>query len=202
MSDLDEMLPDVFGELAERAPHDRDLAARVRRRARRGRGLLGAVAVCTAAAAIAALTWVATVPAARRSSTSQGVGIVPACHSPVVRGVLPEWARAGFTDPRPVMPYVRSAGGGILAILFGYPLTAPPRPDVSNKILWVWQQYPPTPNDVRLTARLDGTGPGVTKGLPNPVGPSGVDLPSPGCWRLTITWPGGSDTIDLQYVRP
>jgi hypothetical protein len=33
-------------------------------------------------------------------------------------------------------------------------------------------------------------------------GPSYVDAPSAGCWRLTLTWSGRSDTLDLAYVPP
>jgi hypothetical protein len=115
--------------------------------------------------------------------------------------VLPEWARAGFSDPKPVMPYVRSASGNILGILFVDQLTAPPRQTVNNKILWVWRTPSRIGEPVHVVARLGGTGPAVTHGLPTPEGPSIVDLPSPGCWRLAITWPGGSDTVDLQYVH-
>ena len=33
-------------------------------------------------------------------------------------------------------------------------------------------------------------------------GPSIVDLPDPGCWRLTLRWGKHRDTIDLVYERP
>lgn len=126
-------------------------------------------------------------------------GAPPQCHSEPTRGVLPEWARAGFTDPEPVMPFVRSASGDIAAILFTGALYSPPRKDVANKVLWTWRALP---GDPQVSARKDGTGPVVTAGLPSPTGPSYVDLPSPGCWRLTITWPGGRDTIDLEATAP
>ena len=100
------------------------------------------------------------------------------------------------------MPFVRSTSGNVVAILFGGQLTSPPRPDVSNKVLWVWRELPAALPDIKATARLDGTGPPVTDGLPAPAGPSSVDLPAPGCWRVTLSWPGGSDTIDLHAVAP
>jgi hypothetical protein len=53
-----------------------------------------------------------------------------------------------------------------------------------------------------MTAQLAGTDTVVTAGLPRPEGPSTVDLPAPGCWRITLTSPGGTDTIDLDYARP
>jgi len=30
-------------------------------------------------------------------------------------------------------------------------------------------------------------------------GPSLVDLPAPGCWRLTLSWWGRRDSLDLKY---
>jgi hypothetical protein len=204
MNDLDDLLPDVFGDLADRAPHQPDLAARVKRRARGGRLVLGGVAL--AAVAVVVATVITVLPALRPRHVSPGSGggvnVVPACRSTVVRGVLPVWARGGFSDPEPVMPYVRSASGNVVAILFTDRLTSPPRPDVANKVLWVWKSYPGNVGEVHLVARLQGTGPAVTAGLPRPVGPSYVDLPSPGCWRLSLSWPGGADTIDLVAVRP
>ena len=49
-----------------------------------------------------------------------------ACHADVQRGVLPEWARAGFSDAEPQMPHVLGRSGEITAILFGDPLASPP----------------------------------------------------------------------------
>jgi hypothetical protein len=31
-------------------------------------------------------------------------------------------------------------------------------------------------------------------------GPSIVNLPSPGCWKLTLRWSGRVDTLDLEYA--
>jgi hypothetical protein len=204
MNDLDDLLTDVFADLAHQAPHDPDLAGTVHRRVRRGRLVRGGVTVAATIAVIAA--GLVILPGGPRTGTppasGQTVTVAPACDAGVTRGVLPDWARGGFSDPKPVMPYVRSQSGNVVAILFGDPLSSPPRPDVSNKILWVWRLPPDVGQTVRLTARLNGTGPAVTKGLPSPVGPSIVDLPSPGCWRMTLTWSGGSDTIDLAVAGP
>jgi len=30
-------------------------------------------------------------------------------------------------------------------------------------------------------------------------GPSIVDVPAPGCWRLTLSWSARRDSLDLQY---
>jgi hypothetical protein len=199
MNDLDDLLTDAFAEAARQAPHDPDLAGTVRHRVRRGRLALGGAAAVVAAAVVGA--GFAVLPGGSGSgsapATGDSVTVVPACQAKVTRGVLPDWARTGFSEPEPVMPYVPSKSGNVVAILFGDPLHSPPRPDVNNKILWVWHRLPDVATDVQMTARLNGNGPAVTAGLPAPVGPSIVDLPSAGCWRITLSWAGGSDTLDL-----
>jgi hypothetical protein len=32
-------------------------------------------------------------------------------------------------------------------------------------------------------------------------GPSGVDLPRAGCWRLRLRWSGHTDRLDVRYVH-
>jgi hypothetical protein len=197
MTDLDQLLTDTFEHIAAQAPHDSALAAHVRTRARRGR-LAAAAALGGVAAATAAV--IAVVGIGPETPNAPGPGATAAaCRSNVVTGVLPVWARAGFSDPRPVMPYVTSASGRIVGILFE-PLTGPPRDDSGDKVLWVWQD--PVIEGVHAVARIDGTGPAVSFVDPGVTGPSSVSLPSPGCWRVTITWTGGSDTIDLLAARP
>jgi len=203
MNDLDDQLAGAFERLAERAPHHPDLAGLTRRRARRRRTITATV---LAAAPVLAATGLWVLPNGPFHSKG-GTGDVavtsePPCQSVVTRAVLPEWARTGFSDAKPVMPFVRSASGKVVAILFTGDLASPPRKDVANKVLWVWQQPPADVTSIHASARLNGTGPVVTAGLPTPAGPSYVDLPSPGCWRLTLTWPGGSDSIDLRAVPP
>jgi hypothetical protein len=129
---------------------------------------------------------------------SQRKDVVQACHADVQRGVLPEWARTGFSDPEPKMPHVLGRSGAITAILFGDPLTSPPRPDVANKILWVSRKIPKPPAQLTIRARQ---GERVVKRVVD-VGPSYVDLPAPGCWQLSLSWTGGGhDTLDLNYAR-
>ena len=202
MTDLDRALTDAFSELADSAPHDPGLALRVRQQARRRATAIvaGAAAACTALVAGGAV-----VEHGRDGSRSQAVATTPApaCDGTPRSQVLPEWARTGFTDPEPLVPFVRSRSGNVVAILFGGRLWSPPRGDVSNKVLWVWRQMPGgATGDVTMTAQLVGTSKVVTTELPRPEGPSTVDLPLPGCWRITLRSPGGTDTIDLDYARP
>jgi hypothetical protein len=134
-------------------------------------------------------------PAARARSAPAG------CAYDVRRDVLPAWARAGFTDPSPSgTPYVLSSRGDILGVLFGYPLTTPPRssgPD--NKVLWVSRVPVDRPATLRITARQDGAADPETREVAGGPGPSIVDLPRPGCWHLTLTWSGHTDNLDLFY---
>jgi hypothetical protein len=210
MNDLEEHLDDGFGDhlsdtfarLAERAPHRPDLARTVRRRVRHRR--LVTAAVVSVSGLAAATAGALTLSADRAGHHAQDPAVTPvaACRSTVVRGVLPDWARTGFSDPEPVMPYVRSASGDVVAIMFNDGLEAPASPQAGNKVLWVWKRLPAAVGDIRATARREGSGPPVVTFMPTPVGPSSVRLDAPGCWRLTLTWPGGSDSIDLRADRP
>jgi hypothetical protein len=138
---------------------------------------------------------------ARISASSNGA----ACHAAVITGVLPTWARTGFSDPRPRMPYVVGRGGKIAGILFGNPLRAPaPSTGRANKILWVARIPPRSQSDLRISAqRMIGSGSvgaPVGRRVSSGPGPSIIDVPAPGCWRLTLRWSGRIDTLDLQYV--
>jgi hypothetical protein len=127
------------------------------------------------------------------------------CRPVVERGVLPAWARAGFSDPRPRVPHEVGRSGRIAAIIFGDPLRSPPSPGRSNKILWVPRVTPGRFSDLRIRAqRMEGArgvGAPVTRVVAGGPGPSIIDLPAPGCWRLALRWSGRSDTLDLRY-RP
>ena len=128
-----------------------------------------------------------------------------ACRTSLDRGVLPAWARTGFSDPLPRMPHVVGRDGRIAAIVFGDPLTVPPRRDRDNKILWVPRSTPSGFSDLVIRAqRTRGTaalGRPVTRRVAGGPGPSIIDLPAPGCWRLSLRWSGRSDTLDLVYRR-
>jgi hypothetical protein len=161
---------------------------------------MGGVITLRWIAALLAAGIVAVAPAAAgRSSTA------PACHSAVHHGVLPTWARTGFSAPRPRLPHVIGRSGEIAALVFGYPLRSPPVKDRGNKILWVSRRAVRPLSDLRIHAqRMDGrrrVGHPVTRVVVGGPGPSGIDLPAPGCWRLTLRWSGRTDQLDLRYVR-
>jgi hypothetical protein len=139
-----------------------------------------------------------------------------ACEARVERGVLPAWARAGFSDAEPIMPHVISRSGEFAAILFGDPLTSPPSPSHNNKILWVAgpksgsaparPSASPGPTDLQISAqRMVGATPigePVERRVKGGPSPSIVDLPEAGCWRLSLTWADRTDSLDLEYVSP
>ncbi|TQS21586.1 hypothetical protein [Microbispora sp. KK1-11] len=122
------------------------------------------------------------------------------CGSAVSREALPTWARAGFSDDGSGVPHVFSEHGDIIAVLFEYPPKASADPDDANKILWVSRlpQQPMQP--LTIEARLDGTTTSVSREISGGAGPSSVNLPRAGCWRLTLNWSGHSDAMTLTFT--
>lgn len=87
----------------------------------------------------------------------------------------------------------------MIGVLFGYPLTSPPRPSQSNKILWV--AHDPASGRLDIDAQLGGSGPVLERTVGFGGGQSIIDLPSPGCWRLTLHWGENlTDVVDLPYA--
>jgi hypothetical protein len=161
------------------------------------RHVIGAVA----ASSVGLLLLVAFTGSATASSA-----VTRACASQVADAVLPEWARAGFSGSHPRLPYALSRNGRIAAIVFGYPLLSPPAKNRNNKILWVERHPSQAPTALWIHAqRMTGMRPighPVTRIVAHGPGPSIINLPAAGCWRLTLTWSGRSDTLDLRYVKP
>ena len=141
-----------------------------------------------AAVAIAAVIYLATA----RGSTSS-------C-PPIDRGVLPEWARGGFSEPEPKAPHVIGDDGRIAAILFGDPLVSPPDRERANKILWVARDPVEGASDLKIRAQDGDTV--VQRKVPGGPGPSIIDLPHPGCWQLALSWSSQKDRLRLAYETP
>lgn len=127
------------------------------------------------------------------------------CTGAVVTGPLPEWARDGFDPPDQSVPHVVGVGGDIVGVVFARPLHAFPADGAANKILWV-----PRPGatadagdslgtELAIRARLNGVGTTTSTTLAGGPGPSVVDVPAPGCWTVTLTWSGRTDTVALPY---
>ena len=142
--------------------------------------------------------------AALSAGTAGAATSAPAICRPVVdKGVLPPWARGGFSDPRPRIAHTTGRSGTIMAILFAPALAAPPSKVYNNKILWVARVGTQTPSNLWIGAqRMAGArnlGPRVTRVVHGGPGPSIIDLPAAGCWRLALHWAGHSDTLDVRY---
>ena len=122
-----------------------------------------------------------------------------ACTTDFTPRALPSWANAGFDPPTQPMPFVLSDGGDIVAILWSDhdPLSAPPRADRTNKILWVSQTFGAP---LHIKATLTGSGHTATRTVDGGPGPSIIDLPTPGCWSLDLTWGDHHDHLQLEYA--
>lgn len=128
----------------------------------------------------------------------------PACKSQVLRGVLPVWARAGFSESKPRMSHVLSASGKLTAILWADPLLSPRPEDHNNKILWVARVADSSGSDMRISAqRMIGSTPigsPVARTVTGGPGPSIINMPTAGCWRFNLSWAGQHDSVDLEYA--
>jgi hypothetical protein len=126
------------------------------------------------------------------------------CRAVVSHGVIPAWARSGFSEAKPRSAQVLGRAGRIDAILFADPLLSPPSTHVNNKILWVSRLPVGTTATLRIAAqRMVGTqrvGSPVGRVVAGGPGPSIINLPAPGCWRLSLRWSGHTDSVDLRYT--
>ncbi|MBQ0993944.1 hypothetical protein KBX08_28150 [Micromonospora sp. H61] len=142
--------------------------------------------------------------AAPTAGAATTAGTATACAARVETGSLPDWADAGFSGDARV-PHVFGAKGDIVAVLFAHPLRQVRTDGSNNKILWVARAAttspdPTAPATLVITAALDGTDTRVTREVAGGPGPSIIDLPQAGCWRLDLRWSGHADTMDLVYA--
>jgi hypothetical protein len=170
------------------APPVEQIVRAGRRRARRVR-ITQVAGTVTAVAAVATAVWWGVHP-----QDGPLLAATPTCPAVVPEGVLPAWARGGFSAPEPVMPYVLGERGEIVAILWP-DLAAPPPAGHANKILWVARE--PIVEPFTITARL-GTAV-VTSTVQTGPGPSTFDVPGPGCWTFDLRWGRNQDTLVLPY---
>src|SRR5262249_16353254 len=108
-----------------------------------------------------------------------------------------------FQPPYTGWPFVYSKRGDMVAVLFGYPMTAPhdEQSNRNNKILWVSKTGGLS---MTVDAQLVGSAQIVHLG-DVPVGPSIVDGPTDGCWHMTMHLRGNgdqwTDTVDVVYRK-
>jgi len=132
-------------------------------------------------------------------AASSPAGPAP-CRSTVTSDALPAWARGGFTGDGSGNPHVVSERGDLIAVLFDYPPRAGKDPQAGNKILWISRPPQQPLQPLRIEATLDGTTTPVERQVPEGAGPSTVQLPRPGCWRLQLTWSGHQDRMMLRFT--
>lgn len=120
---------------------------------------------------------------------------------PITSGILPGWARGGFSEKRPRVPFVSGRNGEIIGIIFKRPLVSPAPVGENEKILWVSHSVGASGAPLRITGRELASG--RTMSADVTVGPSSVDVPVPGCWRFDLRWPGHHhDTMVVPYSAP
>jgi len=200
--DTDEFIATTMRRVADSATRPAAFApARTRQR-------IAPFAVAAAAAAVIAAATVAAVTLTDDSDPGSPAGPAPSGPSDVAQcrvdydpAPLPEWARAGFTPPDQAVPYVLGDEGDIVAILWDthHPLEAPPAEGENNKILWV-ARVGPGDGPLEIRATLEGTGQTATRSVSPAPGPSGIDLPSAGCWSVDLTWGSHHDHLMLGYA--
>jgi hypothetical protein len=191
---VNDILQTAFQDLASEAPHNPDLADDIRRRSRYRRAVL----IVPAAAALAVVIVLGTVVLARPAAIDPTASHPSAC-APVHTGVLPVWARSGFSDPEPVMPFVTSRSGAMLAIIFADPLVSPALPNLGNKILWA-TDTPIYGDPLVISGRVEGGTATMHATVDGGPGPSIIDVPTAGCWLFDLTWGTHHDTIDILYA--
>jgi hypothetical protein len=154
-----------------------------------------------AAAAVAPLVQPA---AALPKPAAASLGPGP-CRSDVRYSPLPTWARGGFSPPGQPVSHVLGARDDIVAIVWGRhdPLVSPALPDRRNKILWVSRLPLRTGSNLQIKARrivrLVPVGPVQRTQVVGGPGPSGINMPSPGCWLFELSWSGHIDSVALEY---
>jgi hypothetical protein len=127
------------------------------------------------------------------------------CTGAIVSGPLPVWARDGFEPPDQSVPHVVGVGGDIVGVVFAQPLHALASAGTENKVLWVARPGATADSgdslgtELTIRARLNGVGTTTSTTLAGGPGPSVVDVPSPGCWTVTLTWSGRTDLVALPY---
>jgi hypothetical protein len=117
--------------------------------------------------------------------------------------IPPELERAAGDNAPHGLPVVYADPPVLAGFVFGYPLRSGSPQDPSNKVLWVVaggrtgplviDAHPATASQPSVHLSFpDNSGPGN-------IYPSGVDVPTAGCWHLTLAWSGHTAQLDLAY---
>jgi hypothetical protein len=167
--------------------------------------VFGAKRVPAAAATALLVAACGSVHAPTPPSSSADVRCVPA---PIHHGPPPSWSAAAWSDSSPgfSVPYALASNDAAGAFLFANPLRAGHPSNPSNKVLWI-VRFPRDGHPLTITARLSTDPSDVVQisrpadSSPGEIYPSTVDLPKPGCWRLSLAWGSHRARIDVEVRR-
>ena len=136
---------------------------------------------------------------------ASGHACVPA---PIRRGAPPAWTAPAWANSSPgfTADYALSSGQLAAAIFFANPLHAGHPTNPANKVLWI-VRLPRNHKPLNIVARFGADPAEIVRisrpadSSPGEIYPSYVDLPRPGCWKLTLTWDTHTTHIDI-HVQP
>ncbi len=135
-------------------------------------------------------------PTADAGTLSAGCG-----ETTVFKGGMSQSLIDATGNNAPGTPYAIAHPPTAAAFLFGYPLTS--GPSAQNKILWVIGTR--RTGDLVIDGHpLGAQTPAVhsthaPNSMPGEIYPSGIDVPSPGCWQFTLRWADQAAEIELEY---
>ena len=139
-------------------------------------------------------------PSAAASIVAGGCG-----STNVYRGGVPPWLDAAGANNNPdSLAYVIASPPVAAGFLFGNPLTAGSPTTRANKILWV-VGFPRESTSLVVTGHPVGAGSPIIRdsfpadSSPGEIYPSIVDVPSPGCWHIDLSWAGHTASVELQF---
>ena len=124
--------------------------------------------------------------------------------TPIYQGGTPAWLEeAGAHNNPSETAYVVASPEVAAGFLFANPLRAGKPENPANKILWVTRSV--NRGALRVVAHPIGSSSPVVNAdampaSPGYIYPSIVNVPSAGCWHLTLSWDGGHADLDLQYL--
>jgi hypothetical protein len=128
--------------------------------------------------------------------------------APIEHGAPPSWSAAAWSSSSPDfrVPYALASGDTAGAFFFADPLRAGHPENPSNKVLWI-VDAPRNGHPLRIVARRPDSSQTVRMQFPADSGPgeiypSGVDLPSAGCWKLSLAWGAHRASIDVEVAPP
>ena len=162
----------------------------------------------------AALAALITLPIAAGTSSAHtetvaAAGRVACVPTAIHRGAPPKWTAAAWSDSSPgfTLPYALASHVAAAAFFWTPTLRAGHPTNPTNKVLWV-VRYPRHGQPLRILAR-SGASPMRTVYMsfpadasPGEIYPSYVDLPSPGCWELTLRWDMHIASLNVNIDPP